>query len=946
MKNLKRILIVFSLLAVFAFAASVYADNTYDAGILSDYEFSGNSVSQYARASISDVFEESLFSMLNMTGDYKLSEGLDALSDGQIDFLCMVPASESLLTSVDYTSEPMATGFLTLLTSIESDIYFENFLSFNNMKIGLIKDSYFEERLRRYASEHGFNYIPVYFTTIDELTSAAVSGDIDAILSPVTEAPEGLRIAAKLGNISYYCAVKKGDKETLDFLNGLLAEHKKLSPFYIQNLYQDYFRIPYANMIPFTTENMRASKTQKKLRVFVSNSHYPMAYLDQETSEYTGIYIDVLKKVAANCGLELVYIPGEQEDITMNSIVIGRADIILTVTGSSQGLIEASKPYASLKYVPVVKNNNEISEEGEHRIGIVRDDIWIEDYLTAQYPTWTIKEYGSVNSLLTAADFGRVDAALISSIDMQTKLSLTTHPKLSIFENLNVVVPVSFGISKVTCPQDVVNLINDAISNTPTDIEADTGVITYIMGNTYVPNIRDIVYEYKWLIMLVIIVFALVIIIFKLRERYFKKLSQSDSLTNIHNSMYFYKAAEKMLAKNPDLPHLLASLDARNFKLINDRFGRIIGDQTLVSISNEIAKIFKDEGLYARLQGDNFIILVEDTPENKRRLAALEHIDIHIHDSSEYRVPIKTGVCPIPAYDPAIPLSSYIDKANIAKDDKQGRSANYLRYFTNEMADQLNTKNVIEVEMVHALNRGEFIVFYQPKYELNTDKIIGAEALVRWNHRERGLMSPSVFVPLFEQNGFILNLDFYVYKSVFKMMKERLKKKQPMVPISMNVSRCHLIDKGFAEKLDKLVSEYKIPKEYIEMEITESIFSEEDSYAVSLLYELKERGFSISMDDFGSGYSSLNLLRELPIDTLKIDKVFIDNAETSERGRVIVEAILEMASKIQLKTICEGVETKEQRDFLKEAGCDMVQGFFYSRPLPCRDFEALLDSSN
>ena len=261
------------------------------------------------------------------------------------------------------------------------------------------------------------------------------------------------------------------------------------------------------------------------------------------------------------------------------------------------------------------------------------------------------------------------------------------------------------------------------------------------------------------------------------------------------------------------------------------------------------------------------------------------------------------------------------------------------------MNKKLNMKNMIESEMVRALSKGEFVVYYQPKYELANDTIIGAEALVRWNHKEKGIISPGVFIPVFERNGFIVDLDFYVYEQVLKMQKHRLDMGKKVIPISMNVSRCHLSDTNFVDKLEAVVAKYKVPKQYIGMEITESISSQEDSSAIALIYNLKEHGFTISMDDFGSGYSSLNLLRKVQIDTLKIDKVFIDSTEDVQRSQVIVEEIINMASKIHVKTICEGVETQSQRDFLKNAGCNMVQGYFYSKPLPYEDFSDLLNSS-
>ena len=178
------------------------------------------------------------------------------------------------------------------------------------------------------------------------------------------------------------------------------------------------------------------------------------------------------------------------------------------------------------------------------------------------------------------------------------------------------------------------------------------------------------------------------------------------------------------------------------------------------------------------------------------------------------------------------------------------------------------------------------------------------------------------------------------------MIKKRLMNNRYVSPISMNVSRCHLADNNFMDKLEELVLSYEIPKKYIDMEITESIFSEGDTSAKELVYELKKRGFTVSMDDFGSGYSSLNLLRVMPIDTLKIDKAFIDDIETSSRSLCIVEEIIKMANRINIKTICEGIENEAQRDILRHAGCDMAQGYYYSKPITEEAFEALLDDKN
>ena len=446
--------------------------------------------------------------------------------------------------------------------------------------------------------------------------------------------------------------------------------------------------------------------------------------------------------------------------------------------------------------------------------------------------------------------------------------------------------------------------------------------------------------------LIILITVALIILFLCLRMRYFRRMARIDTLTGVYNNKYLMTAAHKLLTKNADRKYLLVSVDAINFKLVNDRFGTDVGDKMLVSMANELKRLFRDKGIFGRLVGDNFLVIVEDNDNNRLLIDELENADIHVQDASTYRLHIKAGICPITHYDSDTPLSIYVDRANIAKEGVHIVGRNYLCYFTDRMYSKLEIESELEVDMIASLRSGEFIAYYQPKYDLKTNKIVGAEALVRWNHKDKGLISPGIFVPLFERNGFINKVDFAVYEQALRMLKKRLLNNEPVVTVSMNVSRCHLSDPRFADKLDDLVKRYKIPKKYIDMEITESIFSEGDNSANDLVYDLHRRGYSVSMDDFGSGYSSLNLLRIMPIDTLKIDKVFIDDIETSKRSVNIIEEIIAMAKRIDVTTLCEGVETEGQRDILRAAGCDMAQGYYYSRPITEAEFETLLNKEN
>lgn len=241
-------------------------------------------------------------------------------------------------------------------------------------------------------------------------------------------------------------------------------------------------------------------------------------------------------------------------------------------------------------------------------------------------------------------------------------------------------------------------------------------------------------------------------------------------------------------------------------------------------------------------------------------------------------------------------------------------------------------------EIENAIANGEIKVFYQPKVEAGSTRVVGAEALVRWFREDRTWVYPDDFIPKLEESGEIVYVDFFVYKEVFKNIRMRIDQGKPVVPVSLNVSRVHLKDNNLYDYICDLLDKYNTPVEYIEFELTESVYIEDVEEALSLVEKLRNIGFSVSMDDFGSGYSSLNLLTNLQIDTLKIDKVFLKNDILNENEKIILKCIIEMAKKLKLNVLCEGIETVNQSRFLSSIGCDVFQGFLYSKPVPEEDF--------
>ena len=298
----------------------------------------------------------------------------------------------------------------------------------------------------------------------------------------------------------------------------------------------------------------------------------------------------------------------------------------------------------------------------------------------------------------------------------------------------------------------------------------------------------------------------------------------------------------------------------------------------------------------------------------------------------------------IPDMTAAFCFDTCYDNVNLALKFSKAHSIAICSVYKAEMREELNRTIEIAGDAMRALKNSEFKVFFQPKVSISHNKIVGAEALVRWIKPNGAIVTPDSFVPFLEKNGYIVNIDFFVYEEVCKYLRRRIDSGMTVVPISVNVSRIHMLKNDFISHLVEIVRRYRIAPELIELELTESVFIANEEDAIRTLGLLRERGFKVSIDDFGSGYSSLSLLKRMPVDVLKIDKGFFSGEHIQQKESILLSSVIDMADKMDIDIICEGVETEEQVDFLKHTNCDTAQGFFYAKPVPIADFEDLLEN--
>lgn len=376
--------------------------------------------------------------------------------------------------------------------------------------------------------------------------------------------------------------------------------------------------------------------------------------------------------------------------------------------------------------------------------------------------------------------------------------------------------------------------------------------------------------------------------------------------------------------------------DIRKFKIVNDLYGENFGDAILDFIRKQLKESCRNDQYFINLRSDVFMVVTEYEKEEEL-IDFINRLDEKISCFKDVKLHMSYGVYTIE--DKNMELRQMEDRAAMARKAAKQNVLTNILFYKEQFKDTLYNRKFIEENMQAAITERQFKMYLQPKYSIAKNEIIGAEALVRWLHPVRGMIYPGEFIPVIEENGFIQKVDYYIWEEACRFIKKCENEGITACPVSVNVSRVHLHDDECIQVLTDMIKRNNIPKEMLELEITET--AQDQQISLKAL-QLKEEGFILLMDDFGSGYSSLNILLETPFDVIKLDKKFMENMMVSNKGRLILEQVVSMAGKLKLGLLAEGVETKEQVELLQNIGCDQVQGFYYARPMPEEEFFELL----
>jgi len=428
-------------------------------------------------------------------------------------------------------------------------------------------------------------------------------------------------------------------------------------------------------------------------------------------------------------------------------------------------------------------------------------------------------------------------------------------------------------------------------------------------------------------------------------KRRMQALAYLDPLTGLRNWAWMQSFVGELLKKQKHKDYILVVIKMRHLRMVNGLFGYEGGDDALRRVASAISCRRKDFVCHCKNLMGSFSLLLEDRPDKEAIDLVLE-LCAQMSDQvslKQFRASFRCGLVRLSRCD--YNLQAGVDAAKFVMKKLPRHDASDVAFYDDKARESHLWSQKIKADLPEALAKGDFLVYYQPKVDVKTERLIGAEALIRWNYQGQGILPPGKFVPVFEEDGSIAQLDRFVFRSVCEKMKEWQDKKYPLFPVSVNLSRVQLNNTRLVEELMDIVHQCGIPISMIDVELTESAAFGDMGRLLQVMNSIKQGKFRLSMDDFGTGYSSLSLLKDMPLDTLKLDKSFIDALDfehTDAKENLVTKEIVVLTKRLHIGCLAEGVETKEQRDLLAKYGCDFIQGYYYSKPVPAEEYEKIL----
>jgi diguanylate cyclase (GGDEF)-like protein len=890
--------------------------------------------------------------------DGTFPELLQMLIDGEIDLLSDVSYTEERAENILYSGIPMGSEtYFIFIKAGNTDMSLDDISSFEGKIFAVDKDTVMEDMTNEWAEKNGINIElrQMVGESVDECFELLEKGEVDAYVTVESYGErESCVPVCPVGSSDYYFAVNKNRPDLLKELNSALISVQNEDPYYGQRLFQKYLWSANTNVYPTEDEKKWLSE-HGNIRVGYLDNYMPFCW--QEEGELRGALSDFLadsSDLLKDTHIEFETKAYPTTEKAIEALQNGEVDTVFPINISpydmeNLGLL-GTEDLIQTEIFAVIqpeKAENFFNNDGIRAVlveGNVIFDVFIQDY----FPVWTVDHKPVLEECYKAVSQGEADCTMVNSYRITQTDRLRKRYKLSLLATGQ-----NMGFSLAVRKQDkelysvmnkIINLTDRAV--TETNLSKHAGVSEKITLSDY---IQDNVYRFVSVVA-AILMFIMFLMLAKFRSD--KKASdrqklisatELDQLTKLYTRNYFFEYAAIMHKENPDYPLDAVIVDVEQFHVINAIYGWEFGDRVLTTLAGEIqAYISENDGIACRSHADRFDLYCLHTDDYMALYERLQGaLDVFADTANLH---IRMGVMP---YQPDLAPVELFDRARTACSMIRGSNQSRLMVFNEDMREREILEQRFLNDLKYAVDHHEFLVYYQPKYNVQVDPPVlqSAEALVRWKHHDLGMIPPGQFISLFEKHGQINVLDQYVWRETAAQISRWQKKYGIAIPVSVNLSRIDIFDPNLIKTIDEIVEQNELTRSSLHLEVTESAYTEDAEHIIGVVKSLRDIGYFIEMDDFGTGYSSLNMLSSMPVDILKLDKSFIDNIAktggTEEKDIRLAELILDIAKSLKLMVVAEGVEDKTQLDFLKERGCEMVQGYFFSPPIPGEEFEKL-----
>lgn len=879
---------------------------------------------------------------------------LKLLKDGKIDLICTAQYTEERAAIYGYPDYPIGQEATVIYACPDDDgIYYEDYQAMDGRRIGMLQGSFQNQMLKEVEQAHGITLERMFYESDQQVIDALSAHEIDLALLGALSLHNELKVVAQFSSDPFYTITNKADTELLKELNSALDQINSFSPYFERGIYEKYYGSGSASAVPLLTrEEHEFIQQSPPVKVACIGEFVPLCYRDQETGIVEGIFPALLEKVSQKSGLPIEVILLEDGNSAMQALDSGAADLLAGIVYQAgldgEARVPVSEPLLEETLVMLAKSGNVAGIEGSVKIALPYQLRYLESRLSSYYPQHEIRYYHTVEDCIDSLLSGDNDITLQNNYVANYYLQRKAYQSLTATSYLDFDDPLAI-IGSTNTNKLLMSVINKSIPCI-TQEERSAILTTYSIGNPYQDSIGDILWYYRYSIGIIVVLLIILIVVticyhaWKTRMMLAKReadtyrtISERDILTGVYNRQMFYVKAKELLETNHEILYQFIYMNIENFKLVNDLFGTEEGDRVLTHVA-DWAKAYAHEhdGIAGRLDSDHFILCLPSEAEQGEVVLHLLHEELK-HDPIDMDITVNCGV--YQAVDRSKNVQLMCDRAHLASNDSKGNILKPVSYYSNEHRERLMQTQTVLNEMRVALAERQFQIYLQPQISVEKGTLIGAEALVRWVHPERGVIAPAQFIPIFEQNGFIAKLDLYVFEEVCRLQKRWKEEGRERLPVSVNLSRVNFYSRTLREQLLRILNLYEVEPELVELELTESAYAVDNHEMYNRLRQLQSDGFRILMDDFGSGYSALNMLKDAPVDVLKLDLRFLYKSDPYHRSWQILKSIISMTEAIGIPVIAEGVETLEQVEVLSKTSCYAVQGYYHSRPIAVEQFE-------